>query len=72
MIVRKTNLAYVAENQNLNYDAFTAYCSANYPEMVWRVYDDIMYCHTGNEDFLVREYRHFLGLIRRFSCYPLI
>jgi hypothetical protein len=56
----KTNLVYLAEDNNFDYDDFPAYCFGNYPDLVWRVFDGIEYCRSENADFLAKEYSEYL------------
>lgn len=55
----KSNLAYVAEDNDFDYDEFSKYCFANYGQYVWRVFDGVEYCHANDAKFLASEYREF-------------
>lgn len=55
----KTNLAYLAEDHQLDYDDFCDYCFANFPNAVWEVFDGIRYCYKEEELFLVVEYKQY-------------
>ncbi len=68
----KTNLVYLAEDHKLNYEDFSGYCFANYPDLVWRVFDGIEYCRSENQEFLVKEYLEFRNAVKRLTAYPLV
>lgn len=63
----KRNLAYLAEDYDLDYDDFVNYCFANYPQSVWQVYDGIKYCHDGCAEYLVKEYKEFKRLVYQYN-----
>ena len=66
-MIYKTNLAYLAEDYDLDYDDFVKYCFANYSELVWQVFDGMKYCHENCADFLVKEYTEFNQIVKEYS-----
>jgi len=66
-MLRKSQMAYVAEDNGFDYTEFVEYCHANYPGHIWMVFDGIIYCYADSEAFLVAEYADFLAKCEQYN-----
>jgi hypothetical protein len=67
-MLRKTNLAYLAEDHGIiDYDDFSDYVFANFPSEVWRVHDGIEYCYPECAMRLAKEYLEYRSLVSRYQ-----
>ena len=72
-MIRKTNLVYLAEHNNLDIVAFIDYCQGNFPDLIWKCGNEspgefpLVYCLESDGDMLVSEFTEYKDLVNEYS-----